>query len=146
MHILNGDSHGVIVACYLQLGMGSSYMNGLDEREQVAVYRAVFIRQVDTCRFSPIDGGDMDLAVFQDPAGKGEPVRRIMIAADNQDGKIQPVERTEEVIQQMDRFPGGNGLIVNVSSNENAVRLFFPDDGKDLPENIFLIFQKGILV
>ena len=93
-----------------------------------------------------LPGGDMDLAVFQDPVGKGEPIRRIMIAAYNQDGKIQPVERTEEVIQQMDRFPGGNVLIVNVSGNENAVWLFFPDDGKDLPENIFLIFQKGILV
>jgi hypothetical protein len=69
-----------------------------------------------------------------------------VVAADDQDRKIQPVERTEKVVQQMDRFCRGNGLIVDVSGDKDAVRLFFPDDGKDLPKDVFLIFQQGILV
>ncbi len=69
-----------------------------------------------------------------------------MVPADDQDRQIQPVELTEKVVQQMDRFCRGNGLIVDVSGDEDAVRLFFPDDGKDLPKDVFLIFQQGILV
>ena len=46
----------------------------------------------------------------------------------------------------MDRFCRGNGLIIDISGDKDTVRLFFPDDGKDLPKDVFLIFQQGILV
>ena len=86
----------------------------------------------------------MDSLFFQDTAENIDPWSAVVIAADHHDPSPGNGSRQtgDEMVKQLHRLGGGNGLVVDISSDDNGLRLLLSDIVHDLPKNILLIFPK----
>ena len=85
----------------------------------------------------------MDPAPVHDPSAVGNPLRRVMISADDKDLQPPSDKFIEEVVKQIDRLDRGNSLVVDIPGNQHCVRLLCLYQFNDSIKYIFLILDHG---
>ena len=88
----------------------------------------------------------MDPGGVQQPGPEGDPLRGIVVAADDEDIEVSPGQPDEELVKQAHSLRRGDGLVVDIPSDHHRVGLFFLCQGKNLVQNIRLIRYQGKLV
>ena len=106
----------------------------------------MLIGQRDRFHRSVIDGGDMDSSGFKESPAEGQPLRRVMVAADDQHREVPLRQTAEKIVQQGHSLRGGNGLVVDIACNQNSVGMLAVNDFDDLRQNEFLILDHGNLI
>ena len=141
VHVRDGFGHGVGVALDLRVREPAAHVRGLQKRQQPYGYGAEFVAQHDGRDRAAVDRRDVDAAAVHDPPAEGEPLRRVVVAADEQHWHAARAQLGQKSVEQLDGLGRRHGLVVHVARNQHAVRPLIVQNGEDLPQNICLIFQ-----
>ena len=137
-HVRDGLGHGIGVALNVRVRKPAAHVRGLHKRQQPDVHRSERIMQRDRRERTVIHGRDVD-----DAPAEGEPLRRVVVAADEQHGHAACAQLGEKAVEQLDRLDRRHGLVVHVARDEHAVRLLVVQNGEDLPQDVRLILKHG---
>lgn len=88
----------------------------------------------------------MDARLVDEPVCEGEPLRRVMVAADDEHRQPALRQLHEEVVEQLHGLGGGHALVVHVARNQHAVRHLVADDMQNPGQDVLLVFQHGKLI
>ena len=143
VHVRDGLGHGIGVALNVRVRKPAAHVRGLHKRKQPDVHRPERILQRDRRERTVIHGRDVDAAAIHDAPAEGEPLRRVVVAADEQHGHAACAQLGEKAVEQLDRLDRRHGLVVHVARYEHAVRLLVVQNGEDLPQDVRLILEHG---
>ena len=92
----------------------------------------------------------MDTGLLHQLTAKGQALCRIMVTTD--DAGIEPklilplMQTVQEIIQQANRFRRRLRSVIDITGNEDNIRLLFINDLKYLIQNRSLVFHHGELI
>ena len=66
-----------------------------------------------------------------------------MVAADDEDVRVQGGKLRQEKVKKLHRFGGRNRFIVNIPGDQHGVGLLFPGHPEDPGEDVFLVGDLG---
>ena len=118
----------------------------LDEGKHVNGHFPVFVFQEERPDLPVIDRRQMDAARVHQPRSEGDPLRRIVVAADDEHFQLSLRELHEKLVEQLHRLGGGDGFVVDIPREDDRVRRLAVDDIDNLLEDVLLIFDHGKLV
>ena len=130
----------------LLFGEEPLHLRGFDKGQQGDLQRAVFVFDGNGVEPAAVRRGDVDILAAHQAGAEGHALGGVVIAADQPYAVVLGGQREEKVIQQVHGFFRRDGLIVDIAGDEHGVDFFFRRDIGDLFQNVFLIFDHGILM
>ena len=130
----------------LLFGEEPLHLRGFDKGQQSDLQRAVFVFDGNGVEPAAVRRGDVDILAAHQAGAEGHALGGVVIAADQPYAVVLGGQREEKVIQQVHGFFRRDGLIVDIAGDEHGVDLLFRRDIGDLFQNVFLIFDHGILM
>ena len=84
----------------------------------------------------------------QQTAGIVKPLGGVMVSRDDEyrDRRLDLRNSGQKVIKQADRLPGGNGFIIDVSRDEDGIRMDSLCIGNNLREDMLLIRAEVVMM
>ena len=141
VHVRDGGGYGVGVALDLRVREPAAHVRGLQKRQQPQVHRPDFVAQHDGRDRAAVDRRDVDAAAAHDPPAEGEPLRRVVVAADEQHWHAARAQLGQKSVEQLDGLGRRHGLVVYVACDQHAVRPLVVQDRENLTQDICLILQ-----
>ena len=120
-HVFNGCADGVGVAFDARVGEIPLHMDGLHKGQQPEADIAVLVGEGDRLHFAVIDRGEVNARPLHEPPAKGQPLRRVVVAADDEDGEVPLCQAAEKLVKQRYRLGGWDRLIVDVPGDDHQV-------------------------
>ena len=117
------------------------HMRGADERQHVDQHFAVFVVKDVRLDAAVVDRGEMHAARFDEAGGERDPLRRVVVAADHEDLRALGLQPAQKIVKKLHRLCGRHSFVVDVSGDQDGIRLFFVDHVQDLRQDVFLVFQ-----
>ena len=132
---------GLCVGADLLLRKIPAHMGRLQERQQINIHRAVCILQDHRFHLSAVHRRQMNAASLHEPPPEGQPLRGIVIAADDKNLQFPGGQFPEKPVKKLHRLPGGYGFIVDIPGQQHCLGLFFVYDPQDFLQNEGLVLQ-----
>ena len=122
--IFKHDADGIGIAFDGLLRIKAPHLGGLQEGQQMDLHRAEFVLRADGGHTAVIDRGQVYPRLFHQPPAEGQPLRAVVVAADDVHGPHfrQPGEKIVEELHCLGR---GHGFVVDITCDNYPVRLFF---------------------
>ena len=117
-----------------------------DKREQVDPDCSVLILQRNLRDTPIIYRRKVDPPAVQQSSAESQPFRRIMVPADNKNRNRSPGKPCDKFVEHLDRLRGRDLLVINITGQDDPVRLFFFRQIKNSFKNIFLVFDHRKLI
>ena len=146
VHAANGCRHGIGIAGDLGVRKKSAHMGRFDEGQHIHIHRAVFIAEGDGLYHAVIHRCQMNAGCIDQAVGKRKPLGGIVVAADDENRQLALSQPHQKIIKQLHSLGGRNRFIIHITGDQHTVRIFFVNNGKDLFQNMRLVFQHGKLV
>ena len=141
--VLYGRMQGVGIGADGGVREEPPYVGGLEEGQQEDLHRTVGVLQGKGGQRAVVYRGEVDAAAGHEAAAEGHPLRGVVVSADEEYLKMPPGQLHQEFVQQCHCLGGGDGLVVDVSGDEHAVRRLAVRNVQDFFENIALVLQHG---
>ena len=115
---------------------------GLHEWQHPDMERSVFVRYLHMSHFPVIPSGNMDAAVFKDPAAEIEPLVGVMVPADHKDRLSGFLQLRQEGVQQCHcRFPR-HRPVVHIPADHHPVHRLLFRNGQEPVQDEALVFDQ----
>ena len=135
------NTHRIVIAANLLLRPGISDKRGMDIRNQIDVDCPVIIRNPDRMEDPVETGRDVDLTLPEKPPRIRDPLRGIMIPADQKNHNAKLRQSHQKIIKQIHRLCRWYRLVINIPRNDHRVCRGLLRPFQNLLQNVPLILQ-----
>ncbi len=107
---------------------------------------SICVFQIHAGHSPVIDRRQMYTASVHKASAECQPFRRIMVAADDKYLQLPLGQTVQKIVKKLHCLRTRHRFVINVSGDQNAVRIFLIDDVDHFCQYVFLILQHGIFI